>query len=281
MNIKRGFLLTLVLLTLWATAFCQPPEGFTMQQLSPGLNWYRLKNDTLWGARQCLNVLEIDLDMFTFRLVSSPKELKTVSTFAKESGAVAAVNGNFFHTVEGGSVCFTKIDGVITDTTRYDLPPRWFLDQLDDGALVSDGLTEKIILCPADGWKSENRYSTIISAGPPLWIDGELQAISNLSFNLKRYGRTAVGITAGHRMILLTVSGKAPYSQGFTMAELSKAMLLFGCRDALNLDGGSSATMWIGTLPENNLVSHPGKEQTNSHHPERKVANSLIVIPRR
>ncbi|PKP25468.1 MAG: hypothetical protein CVU06_04105 [Bacteroidetes bacterium HGW-Bacteroidetes-22] len=281
MNRIRCFLLPVFVLVIESLCFCQAPAGFIQRQLSPGLTWYSLEGDTLWGVSQCINVLEVDPERYALRLVSGREELKTVSTFAKESGAVAAVNGNFFHTVEGGSVCFTKVDGVITDTTRYNLPPRWFLDQLDDAALVSDGQEIKIILCPPDGWKSAVQYSTIISAGPPLLIDGKLLPISDQSFNTRRYGRTAVGITAGHRMILLTVSGNAPLSQGFTMPELQKMMSLFGCVGALNFDGGSSATMWIGALPENKLVSHPGKGRGKSQHNERKVANSLIIIPRR
>lgn len=249
------------------------PEGWPHQTIAPGLEWYRCP-DTLFGAKQWVNVLMIDQRQFGITLVSDSNSLVPVSRLAEEAKALAAVNGNFFHTLEGGSVCFTKVNGRVTDTTRYNLPPRWFIDQLDDAALLTDGKKWSIRPTPPGGWAA-SPYPTIISAGPPLILNDSLTELPDLTFNTKRFGRTAIGITGSGLMVWLTVSGREPDSKGFTMKELQTAMRLFGCTDAINFDGGSSATLWIRGEGRNGVVSVPAWEEAT----ERKVANALVIVP--
>jgi hypothetical protein len=57
--------------------------------------------------------------------------------------------------------------------------------------------------------------------------------------------RTAAGLTAdGKTLVLLTVDGRREgWSTGMTMRQLAAEMLVQGCTDAINLDGGGSTTM--------------------------------------
>jgi hypothetical protein len=60
------------------------------------------------------------------------------------------------------------------------------------------------------------------------------------------YPRSAVGYTAGGHLILFVVDGSQPLSSiGLTLDELAAQMKLFGCTDAMNLDGGGSSTMTV------------------------------------
>lgn len=62
--------------------------------------------------------------------------------------------------------------------------------------------------------------------------------------NSARRPRSAIGFSAdGSRMYLLTVEGDSSRSAGATLAELAELMKAFGAADALELDGGGSATM--------------------------------------
>jgi len=92
-----------------------------------------------------------------------------------------------------------------------------------------------------------------------------------------RHPRTAVGIGAGgRRLLLVTVDGRQPgYSVGMTLAELADLMQRLGASDALNLDGGGSTTFVVvdrtgnGTQRIANRPSDPAGE--------RPVGNALGV----
>ncbi|MDQ3938294.1 MAG: phosphodiester glycosidase family protein, partial [Chloroflexota bacterium] len=88
--------------------------------------------------------------------------------------------------------------------------------------------------------------------------------------------RTAVGITAGGRVILVTVDGRSSTSGGLTLPELAEVMLGLGAVSALNLDGGGSTTMAVrdpGDL-DVSIVNTP------SDGTERTVATALQVVSR-
>lgn len=85
--------------------------------------------------------------------------------------------------------------------------------------------------------------------------------------------RTAVGIDADHRrVLLLVVDGRQDVSRGYTLVELARTMRSLGAEDALNLDGGGSSTM-VGLGPNGGLrlVNSPSDGR------QRRVANALGV----
>jgi len=72
--------------------------------------------------------------------------------------------------------------------------------------------------------------------------------------------RTAVGVDAEGKMLwLVVVDGRqAGYSEGMSLGELAALMKDLGCWDALNLDGGGSATMLLASQSEKlDLVNRP------------------------
>ena len=59
----------------------------------------------------------------------------------------------------------------------------------------------------------------------------------------ERHPRTSVGLKADGTLVVFVVDGrKENYSAGMTFVELADIMLAAGCVDAINLDGGGSAT---------------------------------------
>ena len=59
---------------------------------------------------------------------------------------------------------------------------------------------------------------------------------------LGRYPRAALGI-AGERLLAVACDGRTHDDAGMTLAELADALLELGATDALNLDGGGSASL--------------------------------------
>jgi hypothetical protein len=84
--------------------------------------------------------------------------------------------------------------------------------------------------------------------------------------------RTAVGVTADNRLIMLVadqpVRVQGFWSEGYRLAELAQLMIDLGCVEALNLDGGGSSTMAVGSK----LINRP-KGQTT----QRAVPTILAV----
>jgi hypothetical protein len=86
-----------------------------------------------------------------------------------------------------------------------------------------------------------------------------------------RNPRTMAGIDPEGHLIMATVDGRQPgYSVGLSYAEGATVMRALGARDAINLDGGGSATMVVGGKVVNSPSDNEG---------ERPVADSLEVVP--
>jgi exopolysaccharide biosynthesis protein len=148
---------------------------------------------------------------------------------------------------------------------------EWALASLKRGIRVE--IRTEIVADPAIPFTPD----FIIGAGPQLLASGRFVAeaeAANYSQSLMRarHPRTAIGWREDGRLILVTVDGRQPQkSVGMTIEELAKLMLEFGCREALNLDGGGSTTMVI----KNRVVNNPS-DQTG----ERAVSDALLVFTR-
>ncbi|OWR33169.1 copper amine oxidase [Saccharibacillus sp. O23] len=101
-----------------------------------------------------------------------------------------------------------------------------------------------------------------VQAGPLLLKNGQL-AINARAEGFRdphvisgRATRSAIGITANHELIMLTV-------RGATLTQLAGIMKRAGAYQAMNLDGGASSGLYIN----GHYVTKPG----------RKVSNALLV----
>jgi exopolysaccharide biosynthesis protein len=103
--------------------------------------------------------------------------------------------------------------------------------------------------------------------------------LHRLTFN--RHPRTAIGITRDRVAVLVTVAGRFPgIAAGMTLHEMAQLMTLIGCRDALELDGGGSTTMWIGQAPFNGVVNYPTDNGLFDHEGVRSLRLAVLVMER-
>lgn len=250
------------------------------KQVQKNITWRSRYFKDLFGSKQFINLLDINLNDTSIKpfIAWQDTTLLTTHEMAERENAVVAVNGNFFHTKEGGSVCFLKINGKIIDTSRTDLSEHLFLDELDDAAIIIDKKGKLgIIHCPPGGWKTLTQIPTIISAGPPLLMNKKTTKLIALNFNDKRFSRTGAGLTKNNHLILIAVDGNSEQSAGMTISEFTKIFKAFKCVNATNLDGGGSTTMWIKNQPDSGIVNHPTDNKKFDHFGERKVANAIIL----
>jgi len=115
---------------------------------------------------------------------------------------------------------------------------------------------------------------------PMLLTDGELAsglATAGAASFRGLNPRTAVGVAAGGRRLLLAVvDGRQPgWSVGMTTAETARLMRALGADDALNLDGGGSSVLvaWAAASGKARLATRPS-DPTG----ERAVGNAFAVM---
>jgi exopolysaccharide biosynthesis protein len=92
------------------------------------------------------------------------------------------------------------------------------------------------------------------------------------NFVNQRHPRTAVGIRADGTWVFVVVDGRRPtISVGMTLSELAQLMKSLGCKDALNLDGGGSSTLYL----YGQVVNIPSDLAG-----ERPVSDAILVMPK-
>ncbi len=90
------------------------------------------------------------------------------------------------------------------------------------------------------------------------------------SYICRQHPRAAIGVTGGGAILLVVVDGRKSTSVGMTPRQLAGYMRALGARDALNLDGGGGATMWIAGM---GVVNDPTDGR------ERAVTNAVVILP--
>jgi len=135
---------------------------------------------------------------------------------------------------------------------------------------VGDRLWLRLDLSP------DIEITSAVGGGPRLVKDGQAFVPFAWEWFSQRHAqerapRTAVGITATNKVLLVTVDGRnGRQNTGMTLREMAELMVQLGARDAMNLDGGSSATMVVG----GRVVNDP------SDGMERPIASALLVLRR-
>lgn len=130
-----------------------------------------------------------------------------------------------------------------------------------------------VTLNPLDSNFDPQNISWAIGGGPRLLRDGQIsieceQEGFSLSFRQTKHPRTAVGLKED-ALLWVVVDGRQPgYSEGMSLDELAELLLNAGCKDALNLDGGGSSTMFVRGA----VVNRPSDGR------ERPIANALFLL---
>jgi hypothetical protein len=93
----------------------------------------------------------------------------------------------------------------------------------------------------------------------------------NLGFAELRHPRTMIGVADDEAIWLVAVDGRQlKLSAGMTLLELQGLARRLRLKDALNLDGGGSTTMWV----KGEVVNSPSDAAG-----ARKVSDALLVFP--
>ncbi|HTD65691.1 MAG TPA: phosphodiester glycosidase family protein [Candidatus Limnocylindria bacterium] len=105
---------------------------------------------------------------------------------------------------------------------------------------------------------------TAIGGGPALVHEAKARKFDGIP---TRHPRTAVGWSKQF-FFLVEVDGRQKTSAGMSYQELATYMANLGCDEAINLDGGGSATIWV----YGQVMNNPSEGQ------QRPAANALVIV---
>ena len=223
-----------------------------------------------------IEIIEIREEHFSGKLmvISDPSRLDiglsphmgergvTLSTIAKNENAVAAVNAGGFQNIDGNDAGGYPMGIVIQDGEILYAQEGLDTYQIagfnqDNVLIVSNGMTMEEIEA------AELRCA--VSFGPVMVVNGKLQVLQG---GAGRQPRTVIGQREDGAVLLLTIDGRTLTSLGATFSEAAQVMLDYGAVSAVNLDGGSSTTMWYNGAVINNPSDILG---------ERSIPSAFIV----
>jgi len=160
----------------------------------------------------------------------------TLEEMVNKYDAIGGINAGGFKD-EGGSGLggqpegLTVIDGVCYGDTN--------------GESVFVGLDDKGIMHVGyyTAWSAEvNNIKNGVSFGPVLIMNGEPVNPSSLPSGVNP--RTAIGQRSDGAILMLVIDGRQAHSMGATYQDCMEIMLSRGAVNAINMDGGSSTSMY-------------------------------------
>lgn len=279
---KRSYRITVLFILL---AFCEnlPAQvrdfnkvKWTREKIAPGLVWKSTHTVLMDTIPQHINVLIVNLHKRDLSVSYDPKKNVIVSKQAIAAGALAAVNGGFFNIKDGGSATYIRTGGlvIVADTAK-----KWSRNVNMTGSVLIDQKGHVRI----DTVKTNNFYDThpeyldVLVTGPLLIRNKAKIQLPSTALVKNTHPRTAIGKSGNHKVILITLDGRTDQARGVTLEELTDIMISLHCKDAVNLDGGGSTTMWISGKPFDGVVNMPCDNKKFDHEGARAVSDILII----
>lgn len=232
------------------------------------------------GAETTLHVARFDRRRFDLRVVAM-EPFSTVQAWCGANGAEHAIVGGFYLRPGGPALGDVWIQGKALETEPFDGP--WHRQRACvhvAGGIVRLAARQEIGAAPR---------GDLLQAGPMLVCGGRAvvhEGVDPEGFSAGarqfdsditagRYPRAALGLSR-HELIGAVCEGRADQEAGLSMAELAAAMVAVGAEQALNLDGGGSASLVVGGA----LVNTPREEHGRALPGGREVATAMHFAPR-
>lgn len=243
--------------------------NWNKKEIKKGVIWHQGHFDNLFNGVQEINWVEIDLKKHKkhIHIAGDSSKLKPTSLFAEENNALIAINASFFDMKNGGSVDFIKVDNQLINKGN----------KPSERANAIFSISKKDIKIEKSSQEAtvESKAHSILQAGPLLIEGNKYVQLEKNPFNDNRHPRTAIAITNKDKLILLVVDGRNSQAYGMNLIELSKIFKWLGAKDAMNLDGGGSSTLYIKDASPNSIVNYPSDNKKFDNEGQRSVANII------
>ncbi len=216
---------------------------------------------------------------YIFGVLGTVGLLLPPTDFARQSGAVVAINGSYF------SKKPTRTLGLLAAHNRILYPPHSDGNfRATVGFTPTDILFDWIGMEDISGYRFQsaksawNECHSALGAGPMLILNGQSRLASDMEgFNTEQAApRTAIGKKRDGSILLAVIDGRqSDWSEGVTLPELTDTFMAHEAVDALNLDGGGSSTLVI----QNQIINRPSDFAIPGQPgKERPIANVIALF---
>lgn len=230
----------------------------------------------LYQVPQSISLIEIDPGAGLKVGVTVSDKMRETSKMASEQGAIAAINGSYFDMKRGNSVCFLKVDRQVVDTTTL----GEFARRVTGAISIRKGKMKIISWNRQIEKQYKGKKGIVLASGPLMLKDGRYcdWSLCEKDFIRTKHPRSAVALTKDGKILFITVDGRFPkHAGGVSIPELAHLIRILGGKDAINLDGGGSTTLWLSGAPDNGIVNYPCDNKRFDHRGERMVPNILYI----
>jgi Phosphodiester glycosidase len=261
------------------------PTSLPLRRLmAAGMPWRRSRLERLSfvlvdGARTTLHVATYDRAVYGPRIVALERPAP-LARWCREQGVRNAVVGGFFLRPEYAPLGQLRIAGQPLPSVAFD--PPW-----GDLRACLRVHGERLQIAPHNEL-ADDTGGELLQAGPLLVRDGQSVIAGDDAEGFSagarqfdsditqgRYPRAAVGID-GERLISVACDGRTRGDAGMTLAELADALVSLGATDALNLDGGGSASL----VHHGRLRNRPREEHGVDLLGGRPIVTAVVFEPR-
>ena len=288
---KRVFILATLLVTA-LSAMAQNRDSISLVtaprrtlNLPKGAEGYVVERVNIFDSKQTISVIKYSPKRLATEIVL-PEKLTPLSKTAMAHHADFGANAGYWDVRIDLPSTYHKLNGKHIAVTAD------FEKERVDGVVC---LGKKRIIvdhCKAGEEAAyDKKYKSILASGPMLIDEGKsvdhsvytktlVQATHGKDIGayytyIRRHPRTAIGTDKKGNVYLIVVDGRSKgNAEGVTIAELTNVCEWLGLRDAINLDGGSSSTMWGA---KDGVINYPCRNKKFDHEGERRVSSCVVV----
>ena len=233
--------------------------------------------DAIWAIDTANNLLIVQVagDGYVGKLAiikdSSQVELavntrtsrgSTVTELCEESGAVLGINGNAFEDPNGRGSGVTPVGLIVHEGKQLHKPFGAYNYQTAGYDWNDNFVVGKNV--------DTSKLREALQFYPVTVLDGEKHVDGSLGMGIQP--RASIGQTEDGSTLMLIIDGRrVGYSLGITVSGCADILLRYNCQNAINLDGGSSASM-----------SYMGEMITRTSSPQnggRWLPSAWVVMP--
>ncbi|MBQ7518905.1 MAG: phosphodiester glycosidase family protein [Clostridia bacterium] len=189
---------------------------------------------------------------------------ETPSSMAERTGALLAVNGDYYGAREKGYVIR---NGVLYRSRANSGQEDLVIDENGDFSIINESeVTAQELL--------EAGATQVYSFGPGLISEGEILVDENdeVGRAMASNPRTALAQVGPLHYLFVVADGRTEESEGLSLYELAQFLKTLGATTAYNLDGGGSSAM----IYQGQVVNHP--TSTGRRGSERSVSDIVAIF---
>lgn len=225
--------------------------------------------------------------------VALASNLENIETLAQKEGAIAAINGGFFDPNNGKTTSYIIQDGIVTANPRENeglvnnpnlsIYLKQIFNRSEWRSYICGEKIQYAIAFRSAPIPQGCKLEYALGGGPQIipeitaereafWARSEGKVIRDPLAITSRNARSAVGITAKGDLVFVMAEQKSGVKMsGMSLMELAEFMKTLDVKEALNLDGGSSSSLYYQGK------SYYGKLDQDRNSVKRPIKSILLV----